>query len=85
MILPSKHINLSESLLGLGGVLLTFLLQRPYTIDGLWQEYSKINNTRDRFPAYHSFDNVVLAINLLYMIGAISLNEKGEIIRYETT
>lgn len=85
MILPSKHINLSESLLGLGGVLLTFLRHKPYTIDGLWQEYSKINNTRDRFPAYHSFDNVVLAIDLLYMIGAIGLNEKGEIIRYETT
>lgn len=85
MILPSKHISLSESLLGLGGVILTFLTRKPYTLDELWQEYSKVNNTRDFFPAYHDFDNVILAINLLYSIGAIDINANGEIIKYETT
>ena len=85
MILPSKHISLSESLLGLAGILLTFLAKRPYTLDELWQEYSKVNKTRDVFPAYHSFDNVVMAINLLYLIGAININTNGEIIKYETT
>lgn len=85
MILPSKHISLSESLLGLAGVILTFLTQKPYTLDELWQEYSKINNTKDFFPAYHNFDNVILAINLLYSIGAIDINANGEIIKYEAT
>lgn len=85
MILPSKHISLSESLLGLAGVILTFLTRKPYTLDELWQEYSKINNTRDFFPAYHNFDNVILAINLLYLIGAIDINTKGEIIKNEAT
>ena len=47
MILPSKHISLSESLLGLAGV--------------------------------------ILAINLLYLIGAIDINTKGEIIKNEAT
>ena len=82
MILPSKHISLSESLLGLAGILLTFLAKRPYTLDELWQEYSKVNKTRDVFPAYHSF---VMAINLLYLIGTININTNGEIIKYETT
>ena len=76
MILPSKHISLSESLLGLAGILLTFLAKRPYT---------KVNKTRDVFPAYHSFDNVVMAVNLLYLIGTININTNGEIIKYETT
>jgi hypothetical protein len=51
----------------------------------LWQEYSKINNKKDVFPAYHSFDNVILAVDLLFVIGAININSEGEIYRYETT
>lgn len=85
MILPSKHISLSESLLGLAGVLLTFLIKKPYTLDELWQEYSKINKTKDFFPAYHDFDNVIMAVNLLFTIGAININTNGEIIKNETT
>jgi hypothetical protein len=85
MILPSKHISLAESLLGLGGVLLEIIKKKPYSLDSLWQEYSKINNRKDVFPAYHSFDNVILAIDLLFVIGAININSEGEIYRYETT
>ena len=37
-------------------------------------------------PSKHnSFDNVVMAINLLYLIGTININTNGEIIKYETT
>lgn len=79
MILPSKHINLSESLLGLGGVLLEILLRQPRSLDSLWQEYSKINNRKDIYPAYHSFDNVILAVDLLYIIGAVEINSEGEL------
>lgn len=75
MILPSKHINISESLLGLGGVLLS-LLNIPKTIDQLWIEYSKVNNT-PKYPAYHGFDHLLLALNYLYIIGAIDINTKG--------
>lgn len=77
MILPSKHINLSESFIGLSGFLLK-LLNKPMTIDDLWQEFQKVNNTV-QYPAYHSFDNIVLGINLLYFIGAIEIDIKGKI------
>lgn len=83
MILPSKHISLSESLLGLGGVLLQIIAKRRCSLEYLWQEYSKINNDREIFPAYHSFDNVVLAVDLLFLIGAININPEGEIYRNE--
>lgn len=75
MLLPSKHIRFSESLLGLGAVLLK-ILKKPMTIDQLWLQFSKLNNT-SKLPAYHSFDNVVLAINFLFAIGTVSCNEEG--------
>lgn len=78
MILPSKHIRLSESLLGLGAVLLDFL-QTPISVDELWFRFSAINNKRDTFPAYHSFDNVILALNVLYSMGIIDIEENGNI------
>lgn len=78
MILPSKHLRFSESLLGLGGVLLTFI-KEPVTIDDIWLKYSEINNTKNKFPAYHSFDNIILALDYLYLIGAIEINNVGKI------
>ncbi|WP_394351176.1 ABC-three component system middle component 6 [Draconibacterium mangrovi] len=77
MILPSKHISLSESLLGLGGILLGYL-KIPQSVDELWHKYSKINNSK-RYPAYHDFDNLILALNYLYLIGAIDIDEKGKL------
>ena len=77
MILPSKHIKLSESFIGLGGFLLK-LLNKPMSIDDLWQDFQKVNNT-PQYPAYHSFDNIILGVNLLYFIGAVEIDEKGKI------
>lgn len=76
MILPTKHIRISESLIGLGGYLLS-LLKKPLTIDELWMLYLKTNNKK--FPAYHTFDNVILSLDLLFIMGIIDLNEKGEL------
>ncbi len=78
MILPSKHIRLSESLLGLGGVVLN-MLKEPKTVDEIWLNFSEINNTKKVLPAYHNFDNVVLALNYLFIVGAISIDNNGKI------
>ena len=47
------------------------------TIDKLWIKYSKYNDKR--FPAYHNFDNLVLSVNLLYIMGIVEINDKGEL------
>lgn len=78
MILPSKHIRFSESLLGLGGVLLSFI-NEPISVDEIWYKFSEINNHEKKLPAYHNFDNVVLALNYLFLIGAVSLDKNGKI------
>ncbi|MFA7708344.1 MAG: ABC-three component system middle component 6 [Candidatus Pacearchaeota archaeon] len=79
MILPSKHVKIAESLFGLGGIILS-LLDKPKDLDKLWAEFERFNNT-DYFPAYHNYDNFILAIDLLFLLNLIKLNEIGEIIK----
>lgn len=78
MILPTKHIRFSESLLGLSGIILN-LISEPMTIDEIWYKYSEINNSKNKFPSYHNFDNLVLATNCLFLIGAIEIDSKGKL------
>ena len=78
MILPSKHIRFSESLLGLGGVILE-ILQTPMTIDEIWNQYQIINKDRKKLPAYHNFENIILAVNFLFLINAIQLNTENKL------
>lgn len=78
MLLPEKHIKISESIWGLGGILLK-ILEKPKTFDDLLNDYQKINDSK-LFPSIHSINEVVLALDLLYAIGAITKNDKGELI-----
>jgi len=78
MILPSKHITINESLLGLGAYILRFIKKDPQTIDQIWKKV-KILNSKDSFGAYHGIDNLILALNYLYLIGAIDVNENQQI------
>jgi len=78
MLLPQKHIKLAESFLGLGGFVLEHL-KSPITIDCLWERFEPVNNT-DAFPAYHTFENFVLTIDFLFMIGAVTSNEEGNLL-----
>jgi len=79
MILPGKHIRFAESLIGLGAVIID-ILKIKRDIDGVWFEYQKINNTR-KFPAYHTYDNLVLCIDFLYALNTITIDEHGGIVR----
>jgi hypothetical protein len=77
MILPAKHLKLSESLLGLGSFVL-LQIKNPKDIDGIWTEYQKAYTTR-RYPAYHTFENLILAIIFLYSLGAIQIDDNGRL------
>ena len=79
MILPTKHTNLSESILGLSGYLLNFLKQKPYSIDELWSEVENVSSQAYSLYKNHTFDNVVYAIDLLFMIGVVKMDVNGKI------
>jgi len=78
MLLPSKHINFSESLLGFGSYLLQ-ILKQPLSVDELWKRYLADFNSGLYF-AKQTFDNLVLTLIFLYGIKAIK-EEKGIIIK----
>lgn len=79
MVLPDKHIRFSESLLGLGALVLESL-DVPKGIDALWDElHSQMGG--NEFPAKHSFDNLVLTVDILFAIRAITLHRNGRLVR----
>lgn len=69
MIIPTKHTNFSESLLGFGSYILT-QLESPKSIDSLWSKYQRDYNEK-LYYATHSFDNLLLTIVFLYSIGVV--------------
>ncbi|CDS99070.1 ABC-three component system middle component 6 [Sphingobacterium sp. PM2-P1-29] len=70
MILPSKHLNFSASLLGLGSYILQRVNDKPLSIDEIWEQYN--NDIKNgNYYVSHSFDNFILAIIFLYGINTI--------------
>lgn len=67
MILPTKHISTRNSLLGVGATIIEHL-NYPRTVTSLWSDLSKL-------PEVATFERFVLVLDLLYMIGAIELEE----------
>lgn len=78
MILPTKHVKFTESMFGLGGYILKNIHVKPKTIDQLWDRVRKLNEDK-AFDAYHSFDNLILTLNFLYIIGAIDIDSEERI------
>lgn len=78
MLLPDKHVRLSESILGLAGLVLSFV-DKPTTFDTLWKKVQDKLDTPD-WPATHGVDNFVLALCFLYSIEAIDVSPTGEIL-----
>lgn len=80
MILPSKHLPQDRALLTVGDHVLTFLA-RPKTVSALWEELNQqdqgLGVTRPRRITYDWF---VLALDLLYSLGTIEL-ENGLVAR----
>ncbi len=79
MILPSKHLPHDRALLTVGAHVLTFLAH-PKTVSALWEEL----NSHDAGLAAPSrritYDWFLLALDLLYALGAIEL-ESGLVAR----
>ncbi len=66
MILPTKHISIRYSLLGVGTLLLK-RLERPHTVTALWE---KVRQTRE----IGTFERFTLTLDFLYAIGAIQFD-----------
>ncbi len=79
MLLPNKHIQMSESILGLSLFLLTLLEERK-SIDVLWKNFREARDMK-MFPTHHSFENVLLATSFLFSTQLIDLDSNGFIFK----
>lgn len=79
MLLPDKHIRLSESILGLGAFILE-RLDHPATVEWIHEEVLQCAGSRE-LPAHHDFDNALLALAFLFAVGALELTLDGRVVR----
>jgi len=74
VILPSKHLSQDRALLTVGARILQYLSQ-PITISALWEELPLQNaDGRNDAPPLR-YDGFVLALDLLFLVGAIELQD----------
>jgi hypothetical protein len=76
-LLPEKHVRTSESLLGLGAIVLSILEGKPKNLESLWDHMKELDAIKRRVHGSVTLDNVVLAVDLLYAVGAVTLNREG--------
>ena len=79
MILPSKHLPQDRALLTVGADVLTFLAH-PKTVSALWEELNRRDAGLAATPRRITYDWCLLALDLLYALGAIEL-ESGLVAR----
>ena len=77
MLMPSKHRRLSESSIGIAGIVLA-VLDQPRTLDELWLAVKRkgLQTHITRVP----LDRLLFAVDFLFLIGAIRI-DKGVLSR----
>lgn len=68
MILPNKHLLSKDSLIGIGGLLLTRIGPGGTTVSKLWE------GIRERREVA-TYDRFILALDTLYLLGYIDLED----------
>lgn len=68
-LIPRKHISLDQSLLGFGAKIIN-LIDDSTTIESLWQNCNTDSSVK------HSFDDLLLTLDFLYLIDVIFINDK---------
>jgi hypothetical protein len=76
-LLPEKHVRTGESLLGLGALVLATLANGPKTVDSLWADMKELDAVKRRVHGSVTLDSVVLAVDFLFAVGAVSLTPEG--------
>lgn len=74
MILPSKHLSQERALLSVGGRILEHLRQ-PNTVSSLWEELTLRTENSSHSTSPLSYDGFVLALDFLYLIGSIEMQD----------
>jgi hypothetical protein len=71
MILPTKRLGIDRALLAVGGEIIR-LLDEPKTVSRIWEELKRSRKAQSKRHSL-SYDWFILALDLLYVIGAVQL------------
>lgn len=74
MILPSKHLSQERALLTVGARILQ-RLHETMTVSALWEELSEQTEDSLHSTPPLGYDEFVLALDLLYCIGALEIED----------
>lgn len=77
MILPTKHVRLENSLIGIGAELLPILGENPATMTTLLEGYRTFRAHMNKPVPYGSF---VLALDLLRAFGLVMLDRENRLV-----
>ena len=78
-LLPSKHISLNATVIGLGALVLA-QVGGGKTIDQIWKGVRGSKATWARIPDKITFNEVLLTVDFLFMIGAVKVDASGVIV-----
>ena len=78
-VLPEKHVRMSESLIGLGAIVLSSLKSGAKNLDAIWAFVKDDATVKRSVNGSITFDVLVLSVDLLFAIGAIQMNGEGAI------
>ncbi|WP_343008518.1 ABC-three component system middle component 6 [Parolsenella catena] len=84
MILPTKGIASDRSILGVGGDVLEMMRDEPIGASTLWERYAKYRK-KYGYDASVTFDWFVLALDFLFMIGAVELDDRGRLVKHHAS
>lgn len=80
MILPTKGITPDRSILEVGGDVLELMHEEPIGVSTLWERYTK-HRRRHGHDAPITFGWFVLALDFLFMIGAVELDGRERLVK----
>jgi len=75
VILPTKGVPASKALVTVGGDILEILEESSLSMTGLWFQLSERRRASPMTRV--SYDWFVLALDLLYALGAVELSDRG--------
>jgi hypothetical protein len=78
MILPTKHLGVERSLLGIGAIIYE-LLKEPKTVSRLWSELRDAREKRSEKSTV-TYDWFVLGLDFTFLMGLVKY-EKGKLWR----
>ena len=79
MLLPDKHVKISESILGLAA-LVVVTMEKPLPFDNLMATLISKFETPE-WPAYHNTETVSLAVCFLFSVGLVDVTPEGDLYR----